>query len=153
MKQCNVCQEVKPLSQFHKSKTNRLGVNPACKPCRSSIQAGKYRANWFHKVAVLKKSWCKKNGIPFDLDGQYLESLWTPTCPAFGTEFVMHDKKNDFSPALDRLVPELGYVKGNVVWLSARANRIKYDASVEELKMVLAYVEGATTIPEGSTLK
>ena len=37
--------------------------------------------------------------------------------------------------------------------ISSRANRIKYDADAEELKKVLAYVEGATTIPNGSTLK
>lgn len=42
---------------------------------------------------------------------------------------------------LDRLVPSKGYVKGNVRWISRRANRIKSDATIDELKKILKYVE------------
>lgn len=42
---------------------------------------------------------------------------------------------------LDRLVPSKGYVKGNVRWISRRANRIKSDATIDELKKILKYME------------
>ena len=39
-------------------------------------------------------------------------------------------------PSLDRIIPELGYVKGNVVFISMRANSIKQDATEQELYLV-----------------
>lgn len=38
------------------------------------------------------------------------------------------------SPSLDRIKPELGYVPGNVWVISYRANMIKSDATLEELR-------------------
>ena len=57
------------------------------------------------------------------------------------------------SAHLDRFDPHKGYVKGNVAWISGRANRIKYDASLEELKQIVNWMERVTTIPKGSTPK
>ena len=39
------------------------------------------------------------------------------------------------------------------MWISGRANRIKYNATIDELERILTYMKGATTIPKGSTLK
>jgi hypothetical protein len=50
-------------------------------------------------------------------------------------------KFDSCSPSLDRIVPELGYVKGNVRVISDRANRIKRDATLEELRAIVKYVE------------
>ncbi len=47
---------------------------------------------------------------------------------------------HDASPSLDRLEPTRGYVKGNVAVISYRANRIKTDATAEELQRVLDWV-------------
>jgi len=44
-------------------------------------------------------------------------------------------------PSLDRKVPALGYVKTNIFVISFRANRIKSDSTVEELKSILTYME------------
>ena len=152
-KQCKKCLETKTLTEFHKNKRQKYGHANICKNCRSQIQASGYKANWFHQTCTLKQSYCKKHSLPFNLDREYLESIWTDECPVLGKPFVRHQKGHDFCPSLDRVDPSKGYVKGNVKYISARANRIKYDASAEELKQVLAYVEGATTIPKGSTLK
>lgn len=146
-KKCKTCEKTKDETNFHKSPTNRDGLNSHCSECRSKASAKSYKKDWFQKTCNLKKSYCKTRNIPFDLDKEYLESIWTERCPVFNRPFVRHDKKNDMCPAIDRLDPSKGYTKGNVKFISARANRIKYDASVEELKQVLAYVEGATTIP------
>lgn len=43
------------------------------------------------------------------------------------------------SPTLDRRVPALGYVPGNVLVISARANMIKSNATPEELRKVADY--------------
>ena len=44
MKMCGGCGEVKPLSEFHKNKGRRDGVNSHCKPCRAVIDRKRYEA-------------------------------------------------------------------------------------------------------------
>ena len=46
------------------------------------------------------------------------------------------------SPSLDRIDPAKGYVPGNVVVMSHRANRIKGDATIEELLAVISFLKG-----------
>ena len=45
------------------------------------------------------------------------------------------------APSLDRLIPKLGYVKGNIVIVSTRANTIKRDATPEELMKIAKFYE------------
>ena len=53
-------------------------------------------------------------------------------CPVFGfiMEFGGHQ---DTSPSLDRVDPLIGYVRGNVVWISYLANRMKSNVSLQDL--------------------
>ena len=103
-----------------------------------------------------KKSWAKTRGIEFNLDAKYLESIWTGVCPVLGLalNMPMKDAKGRGSlntAHLDRFDPKKGYIKGSVAWVSGRANRIKYDATLEELKSLVSWMEGATTISKEST--
>ena len=41
------------------------------------------------------------------------------------------------SPTIDKLIPSLGYTKGNVWVISRRANMIKSDATLEELELLV----------------
>lgn len=88
------------------------------------------------------------------MDADYLASIWTGECPIFHVPISYnHVGKGSVNSAhLDRVIPSKGYVKGNVTWISGRANRIKYDATLEELKQIVEWMERVTTIPEGSTL-
>jgi hypothetical protein len=47
----------------------------------------------------------------------------------------------DSSPSLDRLVPALGYVIGNIHVISNRANTLKNNASIKELECVIEYMK------------
>lgn len=87
----------------------------------------------------------KKQGIPFDLT---LDDIVIPdTCPLLGTPLVAkvgNGERYDNLPSLDKKIPSKGYVKGNVWVVSWRANRIKNDATVNELeRMVVALKEAA----------
>lgn len=46
-------------------------------------------------------------------------------------------KVEDNSPSLDKIIPELGYVKNNVWVVSIRANRLKSDSSYDELLLLV----------------
>jgi hypothetical protein len=70
-----------------------------------------------------------------------LEHIEIPThCPLLGIEIIpgATRKQLDQAPSLDRIDSSLGYVPGNVWVISHRANRIKADATIEELELVLA---------------
>lgn len=50
------------------------------------------------------------------------------------------------SPSLDRINPRLGYVEGNVWVISHRANAIKNDATLDEMRALLAAWEAKCAI-------
>ena len=86
------------------------------------------------------KARAKRKGLPFDLT---LDDLIIPEfCPILGIRLVKRRGKfADESPSVDRIVPALGYVKGNVTVISYRANRIKCHASLAELRAIVGYME------------
>ena len=45
------------------------------------------------------------------------------------------------SPSIDRIDSTKGYIQGNVMIISWRANRIKADATLDELKKLVEYME------------
>jgi hypothetical protein len=85
-----------------------------------------------------KKTWAKharkdarkralKKGVPFDLTVAYIVSIMTDTCPVFGTEFkwIGNGSIQPTSANIDRIDPAKGYVAGNLVIISSKANNIK----------------------------
>ncbi|ATW58338.1 putative HNH endonuclease [Pseudomonas phage ventosus] len=80
-----------------------------------------------------------KAGVPFDLTA---EDIVIPEhCPVFGVPLETASgaaKQN--SPSLDKIIPELGYVKGNVQVISNLANVMKHDATPEQLIMFAEWV-------------
>lgn len=73
-----------------------------------------------------------------------LDDIVIPSrCPVFGIpiEHQTGKRQSDNSPSIDRIVPSLGYTKSNAVIVSFRANRIKNDATVEELKRLVQFYE------------
>ena len=82
-----------------------------------------------------------KAGIPHSIT--FKDLLPIPnTCPVLGVPMVLSGEQNHGAIAsLDRLIPELGYVKGNVCVISRRANTLKSNATIEELELVLAYMK------------
>jgi hypothetical protein len=81
----------------------------------------------------------KARNIPFDISR---EDINIPEiCPFLGTPLEHNNSSRSApaptSPSLDRIVPSLGYTKGNVRVLSLRANLIKQDATLEELELLV----------------
>jgi hypothetical protein len=73
----------------------------------------------------------RREGLPFNLT---LADISIPeVCPVLGLPLQHGSKIQDSSPTLDRIIPNLGYTSGNVWVISNRANKLKSDASLEEL--------------------
>ena len=86
----------------------------------------------------------KKQNVPFGL--QESDITIPMYCPVLGTLLARSlgsKGPGENSPTLDRIIPSRGYVPGNVVIISNRANRAKNDLSADELR-ALATFYGAT---------
>lgn len=86
------------------------------------------------------KKRAKHENLPFSIE---VSDIFIPeVCPVLGIRFSLDNKvsAND-SPSLDKIIPHLGYSKGNVKVISMKANRLKDNASVEELRKIVSYME------------
>lgn len=60
-------------------------------------------------------------------------------CPVLGIPIKRSARNPDNRPSIDRIIPSHGYVRGNVIVVSVRANRIKNDSTVAELGMIYTF--------------
>jgi len=75
------------------------------------------------------KQRAKKYGLPFDIT--YKDIVIPECCPYLGIKLVPFSEWS--SPSLDKIIPELGYVKGNIQVISTKANTMKNNATQAEL--------------------
>lgn len=160
-KQCTKCVKRKPLYEFGPEKRNRNGKSSWCLDCTrayhrvrgrekyknpktrqriSENNARNARKNPERCIVNRAKYRAKKQGLPFDLSWR---DITVPVyCPLLGIKISMGEFDGisglaiDSSPSLDRIVPELGYVKTNVKVISFLANMIKNKATPDQLKEV-----------------
>lgn len=92
-----------------------------------------------------RKNSAIKQGIPFNIT---LEQIEQPEyCPVLGIKLNyawggnQGHLRDPNKATLDKLVPELGYVPGNVFVISWRANRLKADMTIQELEKILNYMK------------
>lgn len=93
-----------------------------------------------------KKANTKKAGKQWTVDFGDLEF---PThCPVLGIELnYFNEVICDNSPSFDCVIPERGYVKGNVCIISQRANRIKNDGTAQEHYAIAQFIEAYAKTP------
>lgn len=98
------------------------------------------RADYRRGMFVRCKT-ASKHGIPFNLE-TYEDIPFATHCPVFGVPLVMGEgAMHPFSPSLDRIIPKLGYTKGNIIVVSLRANTIKSDAMPDEILKVAKFYQ------------
>jgi hypothetical protein len=77
-----------------------------------------------------------KKGLDFNIDKS--DIIIPDICPLLNISlFVNDDKLGPNSPTVDRIVCEKGYIKGNVMVISAKANTAKGNLSFEELNLLI----------------
>jgi len=76
----------------------------------------------------------------------------TPACPCcqFPIDYGYKGlgQKNDRSPSIDRIIPNLGYVIGNVALICWRCNNLKRDATPDELETIARWMRSHESPPE-----
>lgn len=101
---------------------------------RSKTARDKYPIKFMLKRA---KKRAIKNNLEFNLTE---EDIKVPEfCPALGIELKYNS--GDSSPSLDRVDNSKGYTKDNISVISNRANILKRDATKEELRSLVQYMD------------
>ncbi len=146
-------------------------IFPCMSPERRKARADKYVAKHPERVRAAKRAWfdknpdylrshyaknrlknmlnqakirAKKRGVPFSIT---LSDVAIPDfCPVLGIP-ILANARGGFNPnsaSIDRIIPDLGYIPGNVQVISLRANLLKRDGTAEELMKVALWLAGET---------
>lgn len=77
----------------------------------------------------------EKKNIPFDITVDDLLDVYEENCPYLGIRLTISGNSRNEPSALsiDKIIPELGYVKGNIKIISYKANMMKSDADLNSL--------------------
>lgn len=131
----------------------RKVINAACVKCENDYKKQKQRTDGTRELERTyaqkrpdigmfnqAKRRAKEQGVPFTIT--YDDIVFPEFCPVFGVKLERGaGRPGPNSPSLDRIIPELGYVPGNVCVISHRANTIKNNATISELQQVIEYIK------------
>ena len=91
------------------------------------------------RLYLAAKHRAKRKGVPFNIE---LSDIVIPDiCPVLGLQIDRLAFDRQVSPSLDRVIPELGYTKGNIQVISMRANRLKSDTNLEDAIKLVSYLK------------
>lgn len=129
---CTKCNKDKPLSEFPPDKRASDGCQARCRSCINEWMKEHARNNPAWMMWRRAKARAAKKGFDFDIELEDILPL-PETCPVFGSPLrVSAFPQDPDAYSLDRIKNDKGYVKGNVVVMSYRANRLKNDGTAED---------------------
>ena len=92
-----------------------------------------------------RKNYALKKGVPFTIA---YEELYQPeVCPVLGIKLNygwggnLGHLRDPAKATIDKVIPALGYILGNVFIISWRANKLKSDMTMDELEKILNYMK------------
>lgn len=143
-----------------------LGRTEAHKDCARCLQSKPLASFSFNKKTDSFSSWCTschaegnkalKRKMPVSVRVFKMHKAHNPSsllrqqdvvvplvCPVLGIPIEQDlTARTDNSPSIDRIDSSKGYIPGNVIVVSWRANRLKQDASVLEIKQLANFYGG-----------
>jgi hypothetical protein len=120
-------------------KTSKMTL---CKECNCKRVKSKSTEWRMHNRA---KQRALSTGMEFNIE---VEDIVIPAvCPILGIPMKINSHSygrgygpNNFSPSLDRIDNTKGYIKGNIQIISQLANKMKSDATIEQLQSFALWV-------------
>lgn len=96
-----------------------------------------YEKNIVYELLCHAKTRAKQKKLDFNITK---EDINIPNvCPVFNIPLDRRDRLH--APSLDRIDNNKGYVKGNIRVISAKANRLKNNGSIEDFEKIISYMK------------
>lgn len=141
-KVCTRCKLEKLITVFQKGRkgTSREYMFSYCNTCRYEQVNERHENNFESYLKLIIGQARRRNkNIPHNIDSKYMLEIYNvQKGKCLYTNEILDYKlgkgKQRNTLSIDKIVPKLGYVKGNVAFCSMRANAIKSDLTLEELK-------------------
>lgn len=138
----------KPCPRGHKSK--RRTHNRSCVKCLALDSSPRqFKARLQRRINTPNlvlfqnaKERSRKRDLVFKLT--ISDIVMSDSCPCCKKPFVLGaptGRPVPQAPSLDRLVPEKGYVPGNVVVICTRCNTLKRDGTLAEFQLILDWMK------------
>ncbi len=132
-KECSRCHNIKPKTMFYSGRSQTDGLSSYCKPCSKIIKTNYLKQDLRRFLLSSAKYRAKKKHLPFSLTKE--DIIIPKKCPIFNIPLHYSEGgKTDNSPTIDRINNSNGYTKENIVVISYKANRIKNNATIDELR-------------------
>jgi hypothetical protein len=173
---CKTCNIDKPADAYARQDSKRSGLFAECKACQRLrnqrwIDENRERFRHINRAATgkmrrkdpvramvsLARARAKKAGLEFSITEH--DVVIPSHCPVLGIELSFglgrgkgqSHAERDGRASLDRIENSKGYIPGNVIVVSFRANRIKSDASSRELLKIARFYARLDTDKGGET--
>lgn len=108
----------------------------------STRDGRKNKTNIKYDMWIMAKKRCLKSNKEFNIKPEDIPEI-PLFCPILNIELIRNINNfgpSDNSPSLDRIDTSKGYIIGNLKIISNRANRIKSDSTLEEIKNIYNYM-------------
>lgn len=137
-----VCKACHVKRTKHWEANNPERVKELQKKSKKKMYSPDRSREYYHKRPEVgmwsraKKRAIDKN-IPFNIE---VEDIAIPSvCPVLGIKIEVNKGiSKPSSPSLDKIDPTKGYVKGNIWVISHKANTVKNDLTLNEMKTILS---------------
>lgn len=152
---CPRCGKEKPTAGWHKSKVHIGGLMPWCNDCakdyirerHSDLRKNNPAKMLWHSTRKRAKGYANGRKLEFTL--KVSDIIVPAVCPILGIPLYFAceevgskaNRWNEHTPSIDRIDSSRGYTPDNIVVVSWRANRIKCDATVEELRRIYEFYQ------------
>lgn len=136
---CIKCKKEKDMSFFNNDSNICMLCIDKRKKKKMTYEEHKiyHMKNYEAFIIRMTRHRAKKSNIPFNITK---EDIIIPNyCPILGIPLDRRDR--DHSPSLDKVIPSKGYTKENIAIISMKANRLKNNASVDDLEKILKYMK------------
>ncbi len=154
---CKYCTRELSISEFHKHSSYKFGVMPYCSDCRAARtkvrrkERGEEYKSYARKQALNyrtkhpeftfysnAKARARKENLPFTITRA--DIVIPERCPVFDIPLIRSSRLTDNSPTLDKIIPELGYVPGNVAVISHKANKLKSNGLLDDFIKLISWL-------------
>ena len=157
---CKYCNIIKNYKDYREAKPLKKGPSKGmiigwtdkvgkkrfnkCKSCERDRAEKNYKINPIPQMLSNSKIRAKEKRVPHTITTSDLKKIWPKDnrCPVLKSPFDMglkFGRNRSLAPSLDKIIPKKGYVPGNIVIVSDIVNRVKSDATLDDMKKILDY--------------